>query len=97
LRDLLGNGELRDLVGGLRQATLGDDNPRYKVGKRKTVSERAAAPVFAVLVEIRSPSCVVIHHDLARAVDNLLDKIVPIVEQRMLDEYGNMFVRRKEM
>jgi len=97
LYDLLANGELRDLIGGLRQVTLGDDNPRVKKGKRKNISERASKPVFPVLVELRSPTCMAVHTDVARAVDDILEGTQPVVQLRTRDEHGAMFVEKVEV
>ncbi|CAE8591051.1 unnamed protein product [Polarella glacialis] len=96
LRDLISNCELRDLIGGLRESTLGDDNPRYKASKRKSVTERASKPVFPTLVELRSSSCVVVHLDVAKAVDNILENAPAPVQIRTLDEQGRMFVEKRE-
>ncbi|CAE7698383.1 ycf45 [Symbiodinium sp. CCMP2456] len=93
LHDLIANSELRDLIGGLRSATLGDNNERYQSEGRKNITERGGKPVFKRLVEIRSPNCLVIHHDLAYAVDQLLEKGKLFVEERTLNTSGEMMVK----
>ena len=49
--------------------------------------------MFKRLVEIRSPNCLVIHHDLAYAVDQLLNKGKLVVEERTLNTSGEMMVK----
>ncbi|CAE7658154.1 ycf45 [Symbiodinium sp. CCMP2592] len=93
LRDLIANSELRDLIGGLKSAILGDNNERYQSEGRKNITERGGKPVFKRLVEIRSPNCLVIHHDLAYAVDKLLEKGKLLVEERTLNTSGEMMVK----
>ncbi|CAE7605087.1 ycf45 [Symbiodinium natans] len=97
LPDLIANSELRDLIGGLKAAILGDDNERYKMQGRKNITERGAAPAFKKLVEIRSPTCLVIHHDLGYAVDQVLEKGTLNVEERTLDaSSGRMMVKVRD-
>ena len=93
LRDLIAKSELRGLIGGLKTAILGDNNDRYKSDGRKNITERGGKPVFKRLVEIRSPNCLVIHHDLAYAVDQLLNKGKLLVEERTLNTSGEMMVK----
>lgn len=92
LRDVVSNTELRDLVGGLQTATLGDENPRYKAQGRNNISERASTPVFGTLVEIRSPQSVVIYDDVASAVDNILAGCSVRVQVRHRQENGQKLV-----
>ena len=66
---------------------------QYKAQGRKNITERGATPVFEKLVEIRSPSSIIIHHDLARAVDQILEKGRLLVEERTLDSSGEMKVK----
>lgn len=94
LRDLMGNVELRDLIGGLQQVTLGDNNQRVKSDKRKVVTERVSKPVFQVLVEVQSNS-LVIHRDLALAVDRVLEGAPLFVEERALQGAAKR-IRRRE-
>lgn len=96
LQDLMGNPELHKLFGGLRPATLGDDNPRYKKTKRKSITERGGPSVFTKLVEIHSPSTVIVHEDLGRAVDKVLSKEPLSVQVRTLDADCAMYVEHQE-
>eukprot|EP00434_Breviolum_minutum_P039348 symbB.v1.2.034937.t1/scaffold4602.1/size37518/1 len=93
LHNLIGNNELRDLIGGLRGAILSDMNPRYQEQNRKNITERASEPVFETLVEIRSPTHLVIHRDLKTAVDRLLEGGDTMVEERWLED-GQWTVRQ---
>ena len=65
------NPTLSDLVGGIESVTLSDEEARRR-GTQKSVLERKAPPTFNVLIEIQDRQRMVIHHDVAAAVDALL-------------------------
>ncbi len=89
LDNLLLNPTLSDLVGGIQAVTLGDEEAR-KRGTQKTVLERKAPPTFDVLIELQTRDRLVVHEDLAGAVDLILrDKPLPI-EIRYRNEHGEI-------
>src|SRR5690242_7977515 len=69
LENLLANPTLSDLVGGVQAVTLGDEEARRR-GTQKTVLERKAPPTFDVLVEQETWQRVIVHPDVAGAVDD---------------------------
>lgn len=71
LENLLLNPTLSDLVGGVESVTLSDEEARRR-GTQKTVLERRSAPTFDVLIEIQNRDRLVVHPDVAGAVDALL-------------------------
>jgi stage III sporulation protein SpoIIIAA len=71
LDNLLLNPTLCDLVGGIESVTLSDEEARRR-GTQKSVLERRAPPTFDVLVEIQTRHRVVVHEDVAAAVDAAL-------------------------
>lgn len=71
LENLVLNPTLSDLVGGVHQVTLSDEEARRR-DTQKTVSERKAPPTFDVVVEMVSRDEVLVHRDTASAVDRLL-------------------------
>jgi hypothetical protein len=92
LDNLLVNPTLSDLVGGIGTVTLGDEEARRR-GTQKTVLERKAPPTFDVLVEQESWRHVVVHRDVAAAVDDILRGHAPTAEQRERDEAGHVTSR----
>jgi stage III sporulation protein SpoIIIAA len=92
LDNLLVNPTLSDLVGGIGSVTLGDEEARRR-GTQKTVLERKAPPTFDVLVEQESWRRVVVHRDVAAAVDDILRGHAPTAEQRERDEAGHVTSR----
>jgi len=79
LRDLLKNPQLNGLLGGISTVTLGDDLAKKTAVERKrnvskTLSERASAPTFEVVVEVcrGEPHKWRVVHDVAAAVDDIL-------------------------
>ncbi|MCS7069936.1 MAG: AAA family ATPase, partial [Anaerolinea sp.] len=71
LENLLLNPTLSDLVGGIQSVTLSDEEARRR-GTQKTVLERRAPPTFDVLIEIQTRDRLIVHEDVALAVDTLL-------------------------
>lgn len=95
LENLLMNPTLSDLVGGIESVTLSDEEARRR-GTQKSVLERRAPPTFDVLIEIKDRQHLVIHHDVAQAVDAILRGRELIPEERFVDEQGVIHVRRLE-
>jgi stage III sporulation protein SpoIIIAA len=83
LDNLLLNPTLSDLVGGIESVTLSDEEARRR-GTQKTVLERRSPPTFDVLIEIQSRDQLVVHADVAAAVDALLRgyPLPPIIRSR---------------
>ena len=93
LENLLMNPTLSDLVGGIESVTLSDEEARRR-GTQKSVLERKAPPTFGVLIEIQDRQRMVIHHDVAAAVDALLRGRPLVPEVRWVDEQGTVHVDR---
>jgi stage III sporulation protein SpoIIIAA len=89
LDNLLLNPTLADLVGGISSVTLGDEEARRR-GTQKTVLERKAPPTFDVVVEQQERHRVLLHADVAAAVDALLRGEMPTRELRELLPDGNL-------
>jgi stage III sporulation protein AA len=89
LDNLLLNPTLSDLVGGIESVTLSDEEARRR-GTQKTVLERRAPPTFDVLIEIQERERLIVHHDVAQSVDNLLRGRSVETELRQRDEHGTV-------
>jgi hypothetical protein len=89
LDNLLLNPTLSDLVGGIESVTLSDEEARRR-GTQKTVLERRAPPTFDILVEIQDRQKLLVHHDVASSVDNLVRARAPDTELRWRDEQGHI-------
>src|SRR5690606_10691164 len=89
--NLLLNPTLSDLVVGIQSVTLSDAAPRRR-GTQTTVPERRAPAAFDVPVEIQTRARMVVHEDVAAAVDAALrDRPLP-VEIRYRNEEGEVIV-----
>jgi len=89
LDNLLLNPTLSDLIGGIESVTLSDEEARRR-GTQKTVLERRSPPTFDVLVELQTRHRLVVHADVAAAVDaHLRGRPLP-VEVRYRDEEGEI-------
>ncbi|HLB46767.1 MAG TPA: R3H domain-containing nucleic acid-binding protein [Anaerolineales bacterium] len=89
LDNLLLNPTLADLVGGIESVTLSDEEARRR-GTQKTVLERRAPPTFDVLIEIQDRHMLVVHPDMAAAVDGILRGRPMPTERRYEDEQGQI-------
>lgn len=92
LENLIMNPTLSDLVGGIQSVTLGDEEARRR-HTQKSILERKAPPTFDILVEMQERDRVLVHADVAEAVDSILHNKKRKVEIRWMDEEGNI---RKE-
>lgn len=95
LENLLMNPTLSDLVGGIESVTLSDEEARRR-GTQKSVLERRAPPTFDVLIEIKDRQHMVVHHNVAAAVDAILRDRPLMPEERVLDEAGQVRIQRYE-
>jgi len=92
LENLLINPTLSDLVGGIESVTLSDEEARRR-GTQKTVLERRAPPTFDVLIEIKDRDQLVVHQDVAAAVDAILRGRILAPEVRYRDEEGKVHIQ----
>jgi nucleoside-triphosphatase THEP1 len=93
LENLLLNPTLSDLVGGIQAVTLSDEEARRR-GTQKTVLERKAPPTFDVVIEIKDWQHLVVHHDVAAAVDAMLRGRSRPPEIRYRDEAGQVQIEQ---
>ncbi|HXU35183.1 MAG TPA: R3H domain-containing nucleic acid-binding protein [Blastocatellia bacterium] len=91
LENLMINPTLSDLVGGIQPVTLSDEEARRR-GTQKTVLERKAPPTFDVLIEIQDKDRLVIHRDVAEAVDLMLRGFLPGTEIRERGASGEVAI-----
>ena len=91
LDNLLLNPTLSDLIGGIQSVTLGDEEARRR-GTQKTVLERRAPPTFDVLIEIQTRDRLIVHEDVAAAVDAVLRERPLPVELRSRNEEGEVMI-----
>lgn len=94
LENLVMNPTLSDLIGGIQSVTLGDEEARRR-RSQKSILERKAPPTFDIVVEIQERDKVVIHPDVAEAVDAILHDNPQKSELRWLDQ--NSEIKKKEL
>lgn len=91
LENLMLNPTLSDLIGGIESVTLSDDEARRR-GTQKAVLERRTAPTFDIMIEIQARDKLVVHADVAMAVDAMLrNRRIP-AELRTRDSKGAIHV-----
>jgi stage III sporulation protein SpoIIIAA len=95
LENLLLNPTLSDLIGGIESVTLSDEEARRR-GTQKVVLERRSPPTFDVLVELQTRHRLVVHEDVAAAVDaHLRGRPLP-VEVRYRNESGEIITETQQ-
>ena len=94
LENLLINPTLADLVGGIESVTLSDEEAKRR-GTQKTVLERRSNPTFHVLIEIQTRDSLVIHQDVASAVDSMLRGEILTSENRSRSGDGKITIKKK--
>jgi len=94
LENLILNPTLCDLVGGIQNVTLGDEEARRR-RTQKTVRERKAPATFEVVVEIKDWNNVSVHEDVGAIVDSILRGLRSSPEERSI-EGGGEITKRKE-
>lgn len=94
LHNLINNPMLSDLVGGVQNVVLGDEEAKFR-GTKKTVLERKSPPTFDVVIEVRSRDVFAIYNPVASSVDAILrdDPIDPEMRSRDID---NVITEQKE-
>ena len=108
LSSLLSNPDLKGLAGGTQMVILSSfeasvakknrGEAAQKSGNvKKSQIERAGLPPFGVAVEIVDYHTLVVHHDVARAVDNLLANGRNRIETRRLVGEDNRIIARFSM
>ena len=91
LENLMLNPTLSDLIGGIESVTLSDDEARRR-GTQKAVLERRTPPTFDIMIEIQARDRLVVHADVALAVDAMLrNRRIP-AELRSRDGLGAIHV-----
>ncbi len=95
LENLMMNPTLSDLIGGIQTVTLGDEEARRR-NTQKSILERKAPPTFLIVVEIQERDRVVIHPNVAEAVDAILHNREQETEIRWIDERGEIRISRIE-
>jgi stage III sporulation protein SpoIIIAA len=93
MENLLINPTLSDLIGGIESVTLSDEEARRR-RTQKTVLERRSPPTFDVLIEIQERDHLVIHPDVAEAVDGMVRGIPLRPEIRYRSEDGKVHVEQ---
>lgn len=91
LENLLKNPVLSDLIGGVQNVVLGDEEAKFR-GTQKTVLERKAMPTFDVIIEIKERDTVAIYLDVSTSVDSYLRGYPVQPETRTQDVFGHTSV-----
>ncbi|MDD2431529.1 MAG: AAA family ATPase [Firmicutes bacterium] len=87
LKNLVSNPTLVDLVGGVQNVTLSDEEARRR-GTQKSIQERKQEPTFQIVVEIVDRDELIVIEDVGFAIDNLLQEKTYAQEIRRRTQAG---------
>jgi len=96
LENIMSNPTMADLIGGIQAVTLSDEEAKRR-GTQKTVLERKSPPTFDTVIEIEDIDRLVIHHDVARTVDDLLLGAEVEAEVREAQSSGEVKSTRRQV
>nr|YP_010904099.1 hypothetical protein REQ00_pgp075 [Caulacanthus ustulatus]WCH57350.1 hypothetical protein [Caulacanthus ustulatus] len=91
LESLIKNPILSDLIGGVQHVTLGDDEAKRR-GSQKSVLERKAVPAFQVAIEINERNNWIVHEQVDKAVDQILQGSVLFVQRRTFGKFRSICI-----
>lgn len=84
LENLIKNPTITDLIGGIQYVTLGDEEAKRR-GSTKSILERKAPPTFDIAIELPNPQTWIIHENIEKSVDLLLQgQILPVQRRSFL-------------
>jgi len=92
LENLIKNPTITDLIGGIQYVTLGDEEAKRR-GSSKSILERKAPPTFEVAVEIHDAKTWIIHDNIEKSVDLLLQGQPLPLQERKLNNIGNNIIQ----
>lgn len=71
LESLIKNPTLTDLIGGIQNVTLSDEEAKRR-GTQKSIMERKSNSAFQIGIEINERECWVVHRNIEKSVDSIL-------------------------
>ena len=83
LENLIKNPSLSDLIGGIRNVTLSDDEAKRR-GTQKSILERKAYPAFQIAIEINAQNSWTVYENVKYSIDLILRGNPLIVQNRKL-------------
>ena len=94
LESLINNPVLSDLVGGVQPVTLGDEEAKRR-GSQKSILERKANPAFHIVIEIHTRNNWIVHEQVDKAVDQILQESCTLTQHRQISQEGNIIISCK--
>nr|YP_009774057.1 conserved hypothetical plastid protein [Caulacanthus okamurae]QIZ74674.1 conserved hypothetical plastid protein [Caulacanthus okamurae] len=91
LESIIKNPVLSDLIGGVQHVTLGDDEAKRR-GSQKSILERKAVPAFQVAIEINERNNWIVHEQVDKTVDQILQGSTLFVQRRTFSKFGSICI-----
>ena len=83
LENLIKNPSLSDLIGGIKNVTLSDDEAKRR-GTQKSILERKSYPAFQIAIEINAQNSWTVYENVKYSIDSILRGNPLIVQIRKL-------------
>jgi stage III sporulation protein SpoIIIAA len=96
LENLIKNPTLNDIVGGMQNVILSDEESKRR-GTQKNIIERKTAPAFQIAIEINQKEKWFVHKNIAQSVDLLLQKQNPYIQTRILVNSNKLVINQKPL
>jgi|APCry1669189733_1035249.scaffolds.fasta_scaffold00265_13 DNA polymerase III delta prime subunit len=94
LDNLIKNPTLTDIIGGVQNVTLSDEEAKRR-GTQKNILERKASSAFQIAIEINQKDKWFIHENIDQSVDFLLQKQTPFLQTRILKKDNKVNIHQK--
>jgi stage III sporulation protein SpoIIIAA len=94
LESLIKNPILSDIVGGVHNVILSDEEAR-KRGSQKSILERKTSATFEIVIEINQKDNWFVHENTDQSVDLLLQKQSPFLQIRINKENNKVIIKQK--
>jgi stage III sporulation protein SpoIIIAA len=96
LENLIKNPILTDIVGGIQNVILSDEEAKRR-GTQKNILERKASPAFQVAIEINQKEKWFVYENVSQFIDFLLQKQNPFLQIRFLKENNKAEIYQKTL
>lgn len=96
LENLIKNPTLTDIVGGVQNVTLSDEEAKRR-GTQKNILERKGSPAFQIAIEINQKDKWFVHENISQSVDFLLQKQTPYLQARVWGQNNKINIFQKAL
>lgn len=94
LENLIKNPILIEIIGGIQNVILSDEEAKRR-GTQKNILEQKSSATFQILIEIDQKEKWLVHENINKSIDCLLQKQLPFVQLRSIKEKNKVIINQK--